>query len=344
MPSKLRWLFCCARKQPPISRVLPSFVTLPEMKLLDTFAYSMAAIAMITAFLEFMLGKPAQKKLRDRLIDWWFWLSEARWHNFGAVEAVVALAVFDRFVGPRFWSWKRMVASIVIVVFGVFVGLAVEIASDAAFNWSLPGRWEAMVVQLSCSTLFLSISFSITRFLTQAVARLGDRANGFWFVGFLLVQAALFMVWPAIVSDIDWTTSNLVSDAIFGEGSVEDKIGSAIELWISNIQGYLRFIFAGHFDPFGHVAPATNCGGIPGCFIASAVTTSEAVVALIGNGLRLLMALLFVSSFVFRPLIQRPLTLLLARIVEAEKPAFTLVFGGLALAAKFVQEGLQRLG
>jgi hypothetical protein len=53
--------------------------------------------------------------------------------------------------------------------------------------------------------------------------------------------------------------------------------------------------------------------------------------------MRFMAASIFVASFLLRPLVMKPLLLIWARIVESEKPVFTLIGGGissLAVAAK----------
>ena len=57
---------------------------------------------------------------------------------------------------------------------------------------------------------------------------------------------------------------------------------------------------------------------------------------------RLLLALIFACSFLLRP-IQRPISTLWARIVESDKPVFTLLFGGAAFLAETIQKIAENL-
>jgi hypothetical protein len=56
------------------------------------------------------------------------------------------------------------------------------------------------------------------------------------------------------------------------------------------------------------------------------------------NLLRISIAVIFVSSFIFQPLVKRPISLIWLRIVESDKPVFTLVFGGVASIATAVSQ------
>ena len=64
--------------------------------------------------------------------------------------------------------------------------------------------------------------------------------------------------------------------------------------------------------------------------------------AFLSNMVRLLLAVIFIVSYMLRPL-QSVILALWARIIESEKPVFTLVFGGIAGLAKLVTEIIKRL-
>jgi hypothetical protein len=64
--------------------------------------------------------------------------------------------------------------------------------------------------------------------------------------------------------------------------------------------------------------------------------------AFLSNMVRLLLAVIFIVSYMLRPL-QSGILALWARIIESEKPVFTLVFGGIAGLAKLVTEIIKRL-
>jgi hypothetical protein len=59
--------------------------------------------------------------------------------------------------------------------------------------------------------------------------------------------------------------------------------------------------------------------------------------------LRLLLSIVFVGSFIVRPQVMRPLSLVWARIVESEKPVFTVVFGGAAAFATAISDAARHL-
>jgi hypothetical protein len=58
---------------------------------------------------------------------------------------------------------------------------------------------------------------------------------------------------------------------------------------------------------------------------------------------RFALSIIFVGSFLLRPLIMRPLNLVWRRIVESEKPVFTLTFAGAAAFASAIGEAAKHL-
>jgi hypothetical protein len=58
---------------------------------------------------------------------------------------------------------------------------------------------------------------------------------------------------------------------------------------------------------------------------------------------RVIISIVFVGSFLLRPLVIRPISLVWARIVESDKPVFTLVFGGAAAFATAISEAAKHL-
>jgi hypothetical protein len=54
-------------------------------------------------------------------------------------------------------------------------------------------------------------------------------------------------------------------------------------------------------------------------------------------------SLVFVGSFLLRPLIMRPVNLVWRRIVESDKPVFTAIFGGVAAFASAIGEAAKHL-
>jgi hypothetical protein len=58
---------------------------------------------------------------------------------------------------------------------------------------------------------------------------------------------------------------------------------------------------------------------------------------------RLVLSMIFVGSFLLRPLLMRPINLVWRRIVESDKPVFTPTFGGVAALGAAISEAAKHL-
>jgi hypothetical protein len=58
---------------------------------------------------------------------------------------------------------------------------------------------------------------------------------------------------------------------------------------------------------------------------------------------RFILSIVFVGSFLLRPLIMRPVNLVWRRIIESDKPVFKLVFGGAAMFGTAISEAVKHL-
>jgi hypothetical protein len=70
---------------------------------------------------------------------------------------------------------------------------------------------------------------------------------------------------------------------------------------------------------------------------------SNALLGLSVPVFRLILSIIFAGSFLLRPLVMRPLNLVWRRIVESDKPVFTLTFGGAAAFASAISEAAKHL-
>jgi hypothetical protein len=70
-----------------------------------------------------------------------------------------------------------------------------------------------------------------------------------------------------------------------------------------------------------------------------ALYTTQAVPSV----LRFLLSIVFIGSFLLRPLVMRPISFVWARIIESEKPVFTLIFGGAPTFATAIGEAAKHL-
>jgi hypothetical protein len=59
--------------------------------------------------------------------------------------------------------------------------------------------------------------------------------------------------------------------------------------------------------------------------------------------MRFAISIVFIGSFLLKPLVMRPVNLVWRRIVESDKQVFTLIFGGAAALATAISEAAKHL-
>ena len=289
--------------------------------------------------IDFYIGRNNQQRVRDWLETWWIKLSYVRWGNFGREEATLAVQVMDQLFGRRFFSLRRLYAVLIAA------GLSIVIA--AVFSYSSLIRSlhsiisSRFILTILVSLLLLSISISITRRISASIAFILRNRPAFNFIGFValaLLQYVILCVWPFIFAYATAFTILFYPKVTFEVWSYEWQIWAGeVKMFLTAIvttnpiaylSAYLSQIYTKDFDP--------ELGR--SLFEARIVIS----LALLPNMGRLLLALIFACSFLLRP-IQRPISTLWARIVESDKPVFTLLFGGAAFLAETIQKIAENL-
>jgi hypothetical protein len=206
----------------------------------------------------------------------------------------------------------------------------------------------------------LSLSLSFSRWLSKVAANCCGVLTSVNFAIFVLILAIhyfLLVIWlptARIILDffIDVTT-------FVGDNLANFKHVSAVLTFVflilpgifeRSIQKYYSFIGDigyHYFQPHGIIKQFEEMLS----FTAFGKHTSEGYVCKILQLsesylipiLRLSASLIFVGSFLLRPLIMKPLLLIWARIVESDKPVFTLLGGGVSSLAVAASEVVKHL-
>jgi predicted outer membrane lipoprotein len=295
-----------------------------------------AAFGIVGAFIDFYIGKRGQQRVREWLETWWLRLSYVRWGNIGREEALFAVQVMDRLFGERFFSWKRI--GLVILV---TLACAALILTAILFEHIRLHPWPAYFTVDNMAGVIvilfsLNASFSITRFAAKIVASLLERTNYLGLLGLIflfLFQCTLFIYWSSLTNLIRFGMSFAYPRPFNLWEFIDniDKVLDSLKHFISiyNTQGLildpknvLMFLYYVNVD-----------AGFPQIFMLHLSAFTNALSSFI----RLSIMTIFMLSFFLKPL-QNAIMTLWVRVIESDKPVFTLVFGGTAALAKAIQE------
>jgi hypothetical protein len=285
-----------------------------------------AVAAFVGRAIDFYIGKLGQQRVRSWLETWWLRLSYVRWGNLGREEALFAVQVMDRLFGRRLISVKRLIGVVGAATF-VWGCLAISLL---IFGYGFPYRvnidFPILVIFFLCA---FAASFSVTRIASVIVARALTKVYYFNFLGLIFLSAFQywwFARWGNLVTQV------LVDEYLNAYLYVSHLTASPDYPELISLYGSLRSIDWPVTLMHSFNVAIDHIEIIP-VFYWCLSTTLNMVPTLI----RFSIMTVFISSFLLKPL-QHLIMTLWARIIESDKPVFTLVFGGTAALAKAIQE------
>jgi hypothetical protein len=229
--------------------------------------------------------------------------------------------------------------SIVLGTFvnGVWGNYDIDLTHFSNILLLLPTMW--------LEVLLLCISISLLRVLTLNIARIsGDSRlrNAIIFFTFSIFYYVMLALWPIITIAAKRFAVDLVSFSIHANvqiylTGVKLIIFDAVRdlQWSMLLPNVLldKVLKAYRLSSFQLFETPENYR-----LEAAVLHFARFNMAFIPGLFRLTISVVFLTSFLLRPLIMRPTLFVWERIVDSDKPVFTLVFGGLAALAGAVAE------
>lgn len=296
------------------------------------FLSVVAAFTAVGVFVDFVIGKSGQKKVRAWLEEKWLIWSDIKLDNFGRREAAFATNVIDRIFG-RFFSFRRAACLALVFFGGVFYTIFVPIIRFGFADYFTNGQQELFLIlgSISVTSILFTVNVSITRFFsTFTSAKLpASKISSFMYVLVVLIAQYLFSLVSLSVNEAflmiisvmsTWQVVEVPYDPLYQViDSFRDAAVGAIEYWSWMPYDDNDIWFDFGYDGF------------------SAANIYAGVLSALLNLGRLFVLILFLLSFLLKPA-QNAILTLWARIVESDKPIFTLVMSGVGAAIKIVQE------
>jgi hypothetical protein len=295
------------------------------MDRLKDILWPIVLVGGLGALIDFLLGKSGQDKARDCLLKWWMRFDDVRWNNFGREEGLFAARTIEKWCGKYIWSLRRLLMLFIACLINIPIYFLVlpyisEFYGYASVKLLSPftlitcylcdkNFYFVIIVLMTCFFGF-SLSVSVTKFMAFRMAYIcgvGKFRNFIIFFIALGINLALFVAWTPLATLTRESFLIGVEDNWF-----HTKHGDHIVLQLlQQMTESDNFVL----------------GTLP----------------LLTGLFRLIISIVFVGSFVLRPLVMRPVSLVWARIVESDKPVFTLIFGGAAAFATAISEAAKHL-
>jgi hypothetical protein len=291
----------------------------------------------IGRFIDFLLGKQGDQAVKTFMTGWWIRFDDVQWYTFGKAEAAFSLNVMTKTFGKYIWSLRRIcfIAAVVSIfgLSGYFITLIyrdtmVTIQSSTPISLLHWVTFEG----LDLYVVGLFIGCSSTRWLSLLFMRLtGDdtsRRNAILYVMTLLLFYVMLVKWLPLMEQIHNSVD--LFRAIWNSTGFRGDLRFSVVFW-----GQLQFALLNmlNFDPLIHPLNAFHDIQFkleldrltPEMYISSVVKIGISYLPAL---FRFALAAIFMGSFLLKPLVMRPLNLIWRRIIESDKPVFTVVFGG----------------
>jgi hypothetical protein len=307
---------------------------------------ALGQIGLLTAlgwWIDLALDDSQERRLRRRLDDWWVRFDEITWFNFGQQEGRAALAMFDRVFGASFWSWRRW-SSVALTL------LAIELLTLTLFaielhrvdGWGrlnqLELKWfyfRLWLARLVVQAVVLSLSLSLTRWASERVVELSRRFGIGGFAGLLALGLLLLAVWGPFLE--------IVKPALWNDALRSRLIPGAL----TNLAARFSFDHViNHLVPWivipNFIADAAKRPDVEGMVAILHIAASR-IPDFFAGAIRIAFSGFFVTCFLLRRFVHRPLAKLGFIWLTSGKPVFAALFGAVASAVVMAQEIISRL-
>jgi hypothetical protein len=299
---------------------------------------AIGGLTAIGGFIDFILRKSEQKRLKDWMINWWIRFADVRWANFGQKEAQQTVEIIDHLAGDRLFSLKRLrFAALTSLGCLAFVACWLTVVEILHFERSpIPGTslpehmfvyWKADSAQWARATILIliypaafAVSISLMKLLAQVV-RWAEPTGvlGFvFFAGLVIIQCWLLLYWTQFVQIFMQLPLLFVGIEFHGGPLDLGEIDLSVDVSSGAQKRLYAILHAFFIDRGGWTTGPKD--------LYDAFTHA---LDLIANVLRIGFAAIFLSSYVFGPIIQPVVCRVWERIVDSEKPIFYLLFAAI---------------
>src|SRR5215469_109012 len=293
------------------------------------------------ALIDFLIGRAGQAKTKDLLLKWWVRFDDIGWTNFGREEGIFAGALIERYFGKHIWSLRRVLSAFVIVIFLYIFATVVLYLQSRLYLIGSMREYEVRnyVSEIVLTVIPFMFSVSFTKYITLSTARMcGTGAvKNFLFFSFMLILNYILLVL--------WSPFALAVKVIISAMVVNNYLN-----WIFFPSSVIAFMWDMFKEAIGsYLYPNELLKQFQDLLFGNSMSSDQtqffafSVAASLPSVFRFFLSVIFVGSFLLRPLVLRPISLVWARIVESEKPVFTVLFGGAAAFASAISEAAKHL-
>lgn len=277
------------------------------------------------AIIDFIIGKRGQKEIIRYLESIWLRLSYVNLHNLAQLEATFALRIIDIIFGSIFFTIHRLMSTIGFALSCTLLWIIAVNLNDPQAYSGRPINFAA--IRLTISLISFAVSISATRWVTKFVAEVGARTilgNATLVLSLLVMQYVLLVLW---VETFGITVNTLSKVIAYGKIepydyiTLTDRFYAIFEDPLYYLDGYYAYIIGKHYL----LNFWNGWFGIYNTIVEMSVYFSSLF--------RLLLFILYLMS-ILANFLKNSLLFIIERLVEYDKPIFTIILGGFAALLK----------
>ncbi len=301
------------------------------MTWIDGFLFWDLFLVTFLIFADWLLGKEKRAAMRGKVGEWWLYLQDISFAGLVAEDAGKIRTFLEKLFGKRIFSFRRFAASILfglssLLVFGPLIKLLFVLASGL-----LPHGQFELLLTIVAFYYYTLLVFPVGIILPTLFCIWASISVSIVFLRFMESSVSMRRLLLLIVLDLVSTLVLAVSTALVQQMLVF-KIGlnDAIDTLV------IRSFEILTLSPDEPMSPLAGIAYDLYITMLVVVFTS-----LLPTLVHLSVTGIFVLSKWFRPILQKPVGILLLRFHESEKGVLTQLAVALGTIAKFVQLGIK---
>ena len=270
----------------------------------DIFFYCVVVFVVFMTFIDWLIGKAGRSKLKDKVAEFWFYLSDMSFAGLVSKDAQKIRKFSQIIFGKKIIHIRFIVMSLLIGTFMTITFAAIVFSFLGPYGNDPLGPIFGVKFYILYGYKLLLLSsglICIGYAITLGFFKLMERQLKLWLLAVIAI-ANVFIVY--LIGLVTYVFS-------FSVGLVGFPYASfSVSLYIQmQMLAVLPVVFTAMVPSLSHI-------------VISSV---------------------FIISKLFRPLIQKPLELILLRLAESDKGVITSVSAATGILAKLIQEGIKVL-
>ncbi len=301
----------------------------PTTNIVTNLMWPIVLLGGLGVFIDFVLGAAGQRRVKERMTEWWVIFDDTDWQSFSGVEAQFFIGLSDRLFGQRLLSRRRFRSCAIVLVacyslslIHELVGFVRPFESDSLRDILTSAL--TILIDVAMDIMTLAMSLSLTRAISVIAVKAANKTKlgPLVFSCVILFHTALAIIWRPLIE---------ISAGFIKNWPYLHSVG------VSTYAIFKTGITNVNFFPVADWIIWSSSNSIR-TLLDSAAQGGGGFVSLFANCMRLFISMFVLIAVVFGRWLRPMLSLIWRRLIEDQKGIFTLVLGALGALAGILRE------